>query len=258
MEELIAEMRLRGFSPRTVKSYTYHITDFLEYCGQYDKTRKREYLLYLISQKKDPNTVRLAAAAIDFYIKKVKKEQPEIVELPKRRNRLPDTLTKEQIKAMINALTNIKHQLIIEVLYSSGLRLSELINICIEDIDFKDHIIRVRQGKGNKDRLTIISKQTAAKLKDFKKTGRIFEGRKGKYSAKSVQLVLENAAKKAGITQKVTPHMLRHSFATHLLEQGVDIRYIQALLGHSRLQTTQIYTHVAKTQITSIQSPLDT
>ena len=151
MEELIAEMMLRGFSPRTIKSYTYHIHDFLEYCGQHDKTRKREYLLYLISQGKDSNTVRLAAAAIDFYIKKVKKEQPEIVELPKRKKRLPDVLAKEQIKAMINALINIKHQLIIEVLYSSGLRLSELINIRVEDIDFENSIIRVRQGKGSKD-----------------------------------------------------------------------------------------------------------
>src|SRR3989344_1306625 len=258
MEELTTEMKLRGFSQRTMKSYIYHVNDFLEYCGQYDKCRKKEYILYLISQGKDPNTVRLAAAAIDFYIKKVKKEQPESVELPKRKKRLPDVLTKEQIKAMINALTNIKHQLIIEILYSSGLRLSELIELHVEDINFEDSIIRVRQGKGNKDRLTIISKQTAAKLKAFKKTGRIFEGRNGKYSAKSIQLVLEKAKKKAGIAQKVTPHMLRHSFATHLLEQGVDIRYIQALLGHSRLQTTQIYTHVAKTQLASIQSPLDT
>lgn len=258
MEELTAEMKLRGLSPRTIRSYTYHVHDFLEYCGQYDKARKREYLLYLISQNKDPNTVRLAAAAIDFYIKKIKKEQPESVELPKRKKRLPDVLTKEQIKSMINALTNIKHQLVIEVLYSSGLRLSELMNIRVEDINFENNIIRVNQGKGNKDRLTIISKQTAARLKDFKKIGYIFEGRNGKYSAKSIQLVLEKAAKKAGIVQRVTPHMLRHSFATHLLEQGVDIRYIQALLGHSRLQTTQIYTHVAKTQLTSIQSPLDT
>ena len=258
MEELTTEMKLRGFSQRTMKSYIYHVNDFLEYCGQYDKCRKKEYILYLISQGKDPNTVRLAAAAIDFYTKAVIKEMPEHIELPKRKKRLPDVLTKEQIKAMINALTNIKHQLIIEILYSSGLRLSELIDLHTEDINFEDSIIRVRQGKGSKDRLTIISKQTASKIKQFKKAGYIFEGRNGKYSAKSVQLVLENAARKAGIMQKVTPHMLRHSFATHLLEQGIDIRYIQALLGHSRLQTTQIYTHVAKTQLTSIKNPLDT
>lgn len=251
------EMKLRGFSPKTVKAYSYHIRDFLEYCGQYEKQKKREYILYLLNRGLDSSSIRLAAASIDFYIRNIQHETPEEVPLPKRKKQLPEVLTKQQIILMIKSLNNIKHQIIIELLYSSGIRLSELLNLNMEDIDFENNTLRVRQGKGNKDRVTIISKNTAARLRDFKSHGRILEGRNGKYSAKSVQLVIDNAAKKASIMQKVTPHILRHSFATHLLESGVDIRYIQMLLGHSKLETTSIYTHVANSKLKNITSPLD-
>ncbi|MFH1637016.1 MAG: site-specific tyrosine recombinase/integron integrase [Candidatus Woesearchaeota archaeon] len=251
------EMKIRGFSPKTIKSYSYHIRDFLEYCGCYNKERKREYILYLINRKLDSSTVRLASAAIDFHIINVKNDTSHKVPIPKRKKRLPNVITKEQIKAMIQATTNLKHRLIIELLYSSGVRLSELIHLKVEDIGQNNGTIRVRQGKGSKDRITIISKLLALRIMEFKHSGRVFEGRNGRYSPKSVQLVLEKAAGKAAIRQKVTPHMLRHSFATHLLEKGVDIRYIQDLLGHERLQTTQIYTHVANTKIKGIENPLD-
>jgi len=257
MEKTIEEMRLRGFSPKTIKAYCYHINDFLEYCGNYEKQKKREYMLYLLSKGKDENTVRLAAAAIDFYIRNTLKEAPDKVPLPKRKKQLPDVLAKEQIMSMIDSLSNIKHQIAIELLYSSGMRLSELLNLKIEDIDFENNTLKVRQGKGAKDRITIISRNTALKIRKFKPAGKVLEGRNGKYSAKSVQLIINNAARKAGIKQKVTPHMLRHSFATHLLESGIDIRYIQMLLGHSRLETTQIYTRVANSKIKGIKSPLD-
>ena len=257
MEKAIEEMKLRGFSPKTIKAYCYHIKDFLEYCGSYQKAKKREYLLYLLAKNKDENTVRLVAASIDFYARAVLRETPEEVPLPKRKKHLPEVLTKEQITLMIKSLTNIKHQIVVELLYSSGMRLSELINLCIEDIDFENNLVRIKQGKGNKDRISIISKNTALKIANFKAAGRILEGRNGKYSAKSIQKIIATAAKKAGIKQKVTPHMLRHSFATHLLESGVSIRHIQMLLGHSSLKTTQIYTHVASHTIKNIKSPLD-
>ena len=257
MEKTIEEMKLRGFSPKTIQAYSYHINDFLEYCGNYEKQKKREYMLYLLSKGKDENTVRLAAAAIDFYIRNTLKETPDEVPLPKRKKQLPEVLTKSQIISMINSLINIKHQIAIELLYSSGMRLSELTSLCIEDIDFENNTVKIRQGKGSKDRITIISRNTALKIKNFKAAGRILEGRNGKYSARSIQVIIDKAAKKAGIRQKVTPHMLRHSFATHLLESGVDIRYIQMLLGHSSLRTTQIYTHVASSKLKGIKSPLD-
>ena len=257
MERLIEEMKLRGFSVKTIKTYSYHIKDFLEYCQGYDKNKKRDYLLYLIDSGKDVNSVRLASAAIDFYIVNIAKEQPDNIALPKKKKTLPEVLSKEQIKSMINSSENIKHQIIIEILYSSGLRLSELLNLRIEDIDFENNLIRVRQGKGKKDRITIVSKDTAIKVKKYCSQGLIIKGRNGKYSSRSIQSILKKAAIKSGIKQKVTPHMLRHSFATHLLESGVDIRYIQMLLGHSRLQTTQIYTHIANTKLKGIKSPLD-
>src|SRR3989344_40852 len=260
MEKAIEEMKLRGFSQRTIKSYCYHIRDFLEYCNNdYKKGKKREYLLYLINKSMDESSVRLASAAIDFYISFVLYEVPEEVPLPRKNKHIPDVLTKEQVKTMIINTDNPRHKLIIEILYSSGLRLSELLDLKIEDIDFGSSTIKVRHGKGSKDRITLISKNTAEKIKTMLEghSGYVLNGRKGKYSARSVQLVIDNAAKRAGIKQKVTPHMLRHSFATHLLESGVDIRYIQSLLGHERLATTQIYTRVAKNKLELIKSPLD-
>ncbi len=258
MEKLIEEMKLRGFSPRTIKTYSYYINDFIAYCEIPSAGKKREYVLYQINKGREPDTVRLASAAVDFYLRSILKQNPPKTELPKRRKKLPNVLTKEQIKEMINSTTNIKHQIVIELLYSSGLRLSELINLRHEDINFEKSTVRINQGKGNKDRLSIISRTTADKIKTYCNQGFILNGRKGKYSKKSVHLVLQKAAKKAKINQHVTPHMMRHSFATHLLESGVDIRYIQALLGHESLRTTQIYTKVAVNKIEQIKSPLDT
>ncbi len=250
-------MILRGFSKRTIKSYTYHITDFLNYSKTYLPEKKREYILYLINKGLSRESIRLASSAIDFYTRVILKQEPIKIPLPKKKKKLPNTLSKDQIKMMITSLNNIKHQLIIEILYSSGIRLNELRNLKYEDIDFEKNIIRINQGKGAKDRITILSSKTANKIKQFCDTGYILKGRKGKYSAKSIQSAIDNAAKKAGIKQQVTPHMLRHSFATHLLESGVDIRYIQALLGHSSIRTTQVYTKIAKTRLLSIKNPLD-
>ncbi len=255
-QKLKDEVRIRGFSSRTLKTYLYYINDFVEY-SKGVASKKREYLLYLIERGRDPNTVRLASAAIDFYIINLLKQTPEQVPLPKREKKLPYVLSAQEIRKMIESASNIKHRIIIELLYSTGIRLSELLELKVEDIDFEGSTIRVRHGKGKKDRITIISKPLASRIKAIKDNGSILEGRKGKYSVKSVQLVLEKAARCAGIKKKVTPHMLRHSFATHLLETGTDLRHIQALLGHSELKTTQIYTHVAAKKLSAIPNPLD-
>ncbi|MDI6737954.1 MAG: tyrosine-type recombinase/integrase [Nanoarchaeota archaeon] len=255
-QKLKEEITIRGFSSRTLESYLYHINDFIEY-SKGNASRKREYLLCLIEKGRSPNSVRLASAAIDFYILNILHQKPEEVPLPKREKKLPYVLSRQEIRKMIESAANIKHRIIIELLYSTGIRLSELLELKVEDIDFEGGTIRVRQGKGAKDRVTIISPALASKIKAIKDTGIILEGRKGKYSVKSVQLVLEKAARCAGIKKKVTPHMLRHSFATHLLENGTDIRYIQALLGHYELKTTQIYTHVAAKKLSAIPNPLD-
>lgn len=164
------------------------------------------------------------------------------------------------INVFTRNLKNLKHRIIIKLLYSSGLRLGELLNLRKADIDFDRNIINVRRGKGGKDRITIISDSLKLDLLKYYSsenfcTGYVIEGRKCKYSKKSVQKVLDQAGRRIGA--KVHPHMLRHSFATHLLEHGTDIRHIQKLLGHSDLSTTEIYTKVSNKDIAKIRSPLD-
>ncbi|MCF7862126.1 tyrosine-type recombinase/integrase [Candidatus Woesearchaeota archaeon] len=179
----------------------------------------------------------------------------------KRPKQLPMVVSKGMIKKIIDDTDNLKHRILIKLLYSSGIRLSEAINLKRSDIDFNYNIINVRAGKGKKDRITIISKSLYLDLLKYYSitefmTPYVFEGKNGKYSKKTVQVILKEAGNKAGI--RLTPHMLRHSFATHLLEDGIDISYIQRLLGHSDVSTTMVYTKISKKDISKIKSPLDT
>lgn len=251
IHKLIEELKLRGFTQKTQQTYLYHVGKFIS-----SKKSKRDYLLYLSNKKNSPQTIRLASASITFYEKNVLNMRSEHTPIPKRQSKIPDVLTKQQIQSLINATDNEKHKIIIEILYSSGLRLDELVNLKFEHIDFDNKTIVVKQGKGQKDRITIISQRVLDRL-DKQGFGFVLRGRKEKYSAKSVQAVLSQLARKTTIKTNVTPHVLRHSFATHLLEQGTDIRYIQSLLGHARLETTQIYTRVAKHSLEKIKNPLD-
>jgi site-specific recombinase XerD len=251
IKKLDEEMKLRGFSLKTQKAYAHHVKKYIE-----SKTSKRDYMLALINEHKSAQTIRLASAAISFYEKEILKKEPENVAIPKKQSKIPTVLTKSQIKKMIDATHNQKHKLIVELLYSSGLRLQELINLKYEHIDFENNIITVRQGKGQKDRITIVAQRVLDRL-DSQGDGFVLMGRNGKYTKKSVQSVVARLANLANIDQHVSPHTLRHSFATHLLESGTDLRYIQALLGHARLETTQIYTRVAKHNLKNIKNPLD-
>ncbi len=175
---------------------------------------------------------------------------------------LPKVISKEEVKTIIKATNNIKHKCIVSLLYSGGLRRSELLNLRIEDIDSKRMLIKVRMGKGNKDRYTLLSKSILADLRKYYQKWKpelfLFEGPEGgQYAGSSVGKIVSNTAKKAKITKHVTPHMLRHSFATHLLEAGTNLRNIQELLGHHSSQTTEIYTHVSRSSLVSIANPLD-
>jgi len=217
---------------------------------------------YILVQNVGINTSRLQYAAISFFFREVLKKPFSFEQVPikKKEKQLPKVISKEKIKQMIDLTENLKHKLIIKLFYSSGLRLQELINLKRKDIDFERGILNVKKGKGNKDRVTLISEGLKLDLLKYYsnnvfKTERVFEGRNGTYTKKSVQKVLDSAGRKVGI--KVTPHMLRHSFATHLLEAGTDIRHIQKLLGHSDLKTTEIYTHVWTKDLSKIRSPLD-
>jgi len=261
--ELKKECILRGYSLRTYETYLNFVQQYLTFVKKTGLNLSTESVkCYLLSLERAVNTNRLAYASLRFFFKAVLNKPFTLEEVPikKKEKSLPKVLSKNQIKQMFEKTQNLKHRLIIKLLYSSGLRLQELVNLKREDIDVEKNIIRVRKGKGAKDRITIIGESLKMELlkyysiSDFK-TKYVFEGRKGKYSKKSVEEVCKQAGRRIDI--KVTPHMLRHSFATHLLESGVDIRYIQALLGHSDVKTTQIYTNVASKKLEQLPNPLD-
>ncbi len=254
---------LKGFSKETIKSYSYIVEKFLSFIYKSRLNLNNEAVKsYLLSRDVGINTSRLQYAALSFFFRDIlnKPFTFEQVPIKKKEKILPKVISKEKIKEMIEKTENLKHRLIIKLLYSSGLRLQELIDLKRKDLDFEQGLLYVRKGKGKKDRVTLISDSLKLDLLKYYsinqfKTEYIFEGRKAKYTKKSVQKVLDLIGKKIGI--KVTPHMLRHSFATHLLEAGTDIRHIQKLLGHSDLKTTEIYTHISNKDLSNIKSPLD-
>ena len=253
LERIIEELRLRKLSSRTIKVYTYYIRKFLEANCSY-----RVFFVRLSNRSE--NTIRLASAAIRFYLKQ-ENISFQSIQLPKKPKKLPVVLSKKEIENMIKVTANLKHKLVISLLYSAGLRLSELVNLKWSDIDLFRNVVDVKSGKGNKDRVSLLGRKVKKLLREYKLTQfeqkYVFSGRKEKYSSKTVQEIIKLASKKAGINKRVSPHTLRHSFATHLLEQGVDIRTIQQLLGHENVRTTQIYTHVALTSFNKIRNPLD-
>ena len=202
--------------------------------------------------------------AIKFYYEKVLGHEKVYVsiERPRKENRLPNVLSKEEILKILSSIKNLKHRCIIGIIYSGGLRRNEVLNLKIEDIDSGRMLIKIRGGKGRKDRYTLLSKKILEELREYYNQYKIkdwlFEGQnKDQYSAESVSKIFKRAIEKSGIKKKATPHTLRHSFATHLLEQGTDLRHIQELLGHSSSKTTEIYTHVSKKEIGNIKNPLD-
>ena len=266
-EEYLQELKnlciLKGFSQQTIKSYYYNVKKFLEFL---DKSRLNpsndSVKSYFLTLNLSINSMRLKYASLRFFFSEVLKKPFTTNEIPikKKEKILPKVISKEKIKKMIESTENIKHKLIIKLFYSSGLRLQELIDLKRKNIDFDRNLIYIIKGKGKKDRITLISENLKLDLLKYYSnykfsTEYIFEGRNGKYTKKSVQKVLNSLSKKIGT--KITPHMLRHSFATHLLEQGTDIRHIQKLLGHSDLSTTEIYTKVSNKDLSNIKSPLD-
>lgn len=260
-EKVLNELKLKGYSPRTMKSYTFNIQKFIE-----SKQAPREFILSLIKKGKSNETIRATGFSVKFYLNLSKNENPEFEQLiknipnSKRKKKLPVILSKKEIEKMIFATKNLNHRTIIQAGYSAGLRISEIINLKWLDIDFEREIIHLKNAKGGKDRIVMLSKKLKENLLNLgeRKKGIVFKtNRMKKYTSRTIQKIIKNSAKKAGISKKVTPHMLRHSFATHLLEQGTDIRYIKDLLGHSNIGTTLIYTKVSNRDISKIKSPLD-
>lgn len=260
----------KRYAKSTIKSYTSYFRQFVDYfSGQsLDKVsveQINDYLLKLIRKESmSPSKQNQLINAIKFYYEKVlgRERQYYTINRPRKTKALPKVITEDELFKMLEIASNSKNKLIIGLIYSAGLRRGEMINLRKEDIITGKKMIFVRGGKGKKDRVTILSEIVLEFLKtyfeEFKPNYWVVEGPgRKKYSATSIGNIVKKTAKKAGILIKVTPHILRHSFATHLLEQGVDLRYIQELLGHENSTTTEIYTHVSKKSLANIKSPLD-
>lgn len=259
----------KGYSPKTIKNYVNHLKKYLRFSGNdIDIENINKYLLYLLESKNFSHSyTNQAVNAIKSYLK-VSKEcsHKEIMKIqrPKIEKKLPKVLSKKEVKTILNVLNNKKHITQLMLAYSCGLRVSEVAKLKINHIDSDRMLIIIKQGKGRKDRVTNLSKKMLEQLrsyyKEYKPKTWLFEGQKpgSHISTRSLQNVFNSAVDKANIKKDVTFHSLRHSFATHLLESGVDLRYIQELLGHSSSKTTEIYTHVSKKSIQGIPNPLDT
>lgn len=259
----------KRFSLNTVSTYTEVTTFFIRYSNLKKTTENTVRLIesfnydFIVNEGKSISYQNQCINGIKKYLqyKGILLEKINL-KRPKREKRLPVVLSLEEVKALINATENLKHKTLLSLIYSGGLRIGEAIDIKIQDIDSKRMLIHIKNAKGKKDRYTLLSQSFLELLriyyKSYKPKKYLFEGQfSEQYTSTSAQKVLRNAAEKIGLQKKITLHSLRHSFATHLLENGTDLRYIQELLGHSSPKTTMIYTHVSETSIKKINNPFD-
>ncbi len=263
----LKEMR---YSENTIRTYTSLFEEFINYYAQYepdeiDETMILAFVHYLVLERNISISYQNQAInAIKFYYERVLGGQRKtyLIDRPRVDHALPVVLSESEVALILNATSNLKHKAILMTIYSAGLRISEAIALKLTDIDSRRMQIRVVQAKGKKDRYTLLSPKTLDILRryfsEYKPKLWLFEGQDGSnYSDRSIQNILKAAVKKAQIEKHVTVHTLRHSFATHLLENGTDLRYIQHLLGHGSTKTTEIYTHVTTKGFDQVKSPLD-
>lgn len=262
LQQVTTELKIRGFSPLTARNYGFFVNKFLirtqKNPEELNEQDVKNYLSEMFDTK-SKNTIMLAAASLKFlYVEILKKPFAE-VKMPKKDRKLPEVLDRNEVGKLIDATDTDKSRLIISLLYSSGLRVSELVNLKTSDITLDQRSGWVRRGKGAKDRIFFLSEQLSNDLKNY------LQGREHQFlfskdkplTTRNIQKIIQGARKRAGINRRVTPHTLRHSFATHLLDQGIDIRKIQVLLGHSSLNTTSIYTHISSEELRKINNPFD-
>lgn len=260
------DMKLRNYSPRTIATYTKCFEKYVAYCGgeveRFEVQRIKDFLSEQLAKGNAPQTVNLYLNAISYYYRKILKRFDRIpISFAKRRKRMPVVLDREEITRLLGAVRNRKHRLMLSLAYSSGLRVSEVVALKIRDVNLKDLTLEVRHGKGDKDRMTVFSESLksalAGQMLDRRPAEYLFESDwGGKLSSRTLQKVFQRAVEAAGIRKKATFHSLRHSFATHLLDDGVNLRYVQELLGHRDIRTTQIYTQVTRLSLKRVRSPL--
>jgi integrase/recombinase XerD len=270
VERMDNELKLGGYSPKSRKAYLNHIKRFVLYFQldpmELDEKKVKRYLLELLENEKFSHSyVNQAISSIKFFFHKVLKKERLLLVIPrpKKQDKLPEVLSQQEVSSILYSIQNEKHRALLFIVYSAGLRVSEVVNLKIEDVDSDRMLIHIRQGKGRKDRYTMLSEVALDALRSYAKkyTPRywLFPGDNidKHITIRTVQKIFEKARDHVQIKKKVSVHTLRHSFATHLLEGGTDLRYIQELLGHKNSKTTEIYTHVTQKGLRRIQSPLD-
>lgn len=268
-ESIRKEGYRRRLSPRTIETYQKCVEIFLRKTNksldQISKKDVRLFLEYLSEKNLAGSTMNVYHMALRFLFENVLEKRMWIdIKYSKTPKKLPEVLSKEEIIKLLNAISNWKHRLMIEFLYGSGLRVSELINMKIKDLELDKNYGYVRNGKGGKDRLITLPKVVREKIKNLIEMEKLNEedflfqsNRNKKYSIRTIQKIIKNACRKSGIKRAIHPHTLRHSFATHLIENGYDLANVQAMLGHKSPETTLIYTHLASPNLVNTKSPLD-
>jgi integrase/recombinase XerD len=258
------------YSANTIKTYTHYFRDFISAFAEKElqhitKEEINAFILRLIHEKNISSSQQNQRInAIKFYYEKVLDRNTEYYQIdrPRKEKKLPNVLSKEEIGKMIKSTENLKHKCLISVIYSCGLRRSEAVNLRIEEIDSSRMLIKIIGAKGKKDRYVPLSAVLLELLRNYYRKEKpakwLFEGIGGRqYSATSIYNVVKNTARKAGLKKRIYPHILRHSFATHHLEQGTDLRFIQEFLGHESSKTTEIYTHVSNKELLKFKNPFD-
>jgi integrase/recombinase XerD len=271
-DQMKQNLELRNYSKHTVTNYLDHMKNFIKFHmkdpSHIELHDVKAYQVFLVYSKKVSfSTFNLAVCSIKYFYRHILDTGWKIDQIPyqKKVKSLPNVLSRQEVTRIIAAAANLKNKAIIETLYATGARLSELVNLKVTDIDSNRMVVRIDQGKGKKDRYVMLSKTLLATLREYWK----YENPKPKtylfpgthlnkhFSKRSVQRIVKETTLRAHIDKTVTPHILRHSFATHLLEDGFNIRIIQKLLGHKSLRATELYTHVAENYINQTISPLD-
>lgn len=256
----------RGLSRRTIYTYSECVERFFRKYHKEPKriTKKdiREFLDQFIEKKYAGNTINVYLNALKFFFEEVMGKRMRLnIKYSKVPKTLPVVLTQEETSRLFRAINNQKHRFMIEFMYSAGLRVNELISLKVKDLEIENNYGWVRKGKGNKDRLFIIAKLLKPKLKDHIKDLNVddwvFKGRNGHITSRTIQMLINKAREGAKINKKIHPHTLRHSFATHLIENGYDVASVQSLLGHSSSETTMVYLHMASPRMINVESPLD-
>ena len=269
-QKMIRDMQLRRFAEKTQKAYLIAVTSLAKHYrqspDQISEEKVGDYLLYILNERKLAwKTCNQQAAGITFFFRTTMGKPKTYFSIPKRKqeHRLPEVLSFEELERLFLSVKNLKHRLLLMTAYGGGLRLGEVLRLKVRDIDSDRMTLRVEKGKGGRDRYTLLSEKLLTELRRYWRLTRpkeyLFPGRQGDkpLDATSLQKVFVSARKKAGITKPGGIHLLRHSFATHLLEKGTDIRTIQVLLGHRHIQTTLPYLRVSRKHIAGTSSPLD-